>query len=123
MMEYSPAGPFVFDTWFKLQRRYRRWREKRREAILARARHNENARRPFEEQFDLVLRASDCTDSDYEDESESEDESIKEIRGRKDSMTQQVADERDDRSISTDMSLKSQLMTTPLLKKNQRNTE
>ena len=123
MMEYSPVGPFVFDTWFKLQRRYRSWRENRREATLARARHNEDERRPFEEQFELVLRASDCTDSDYEEESESEDENITEIRGKEDSMTQQVADERDDRSISTDMSLKSQLMTTPLLKKNQRNTE
>ena len=38
-------------------------------------------------------------------------------------MAKQVADERDDRSISTDMSLKSQLMTTPLLKKNQGNIE
>ena len=116
-------GPFVFDTWFKLQRRYRRWRENRREATLARARHNEDEGRPFDEQFDLVLRASDCTDSDYEDESESEDESIKEIRGKEDSMKKQVADERHDWSSSTEMSLKSQLMTTPLLKKNQGNTE
>ena len=111
------------DTWFKLHRRYRRWRENRREAILARDRHNEDGRRPFEKQFGLVLRASDCTDSDYEDESESDDEGIKEIRGKEDSMTKQVADERDDWSSSTEMSLKSQLMTTPLLKKNQGNTE
>ena len=59
----------------------------------------------------------------YKDESESDDDTVKEIRGKVDSMAKQVADERDDRSISTDMSLKSQLMTTPLLKKNQRNTE
>ena len=66
MMEYSPVGPFVFDTWFKFRRRYRSWRENRREATLARARHNEDGRRPFEEQFDLVLRASDCTASDLQ---------------------------------------------------------
>ena len=117
MMEYSPVGPFVFDTWFKLQRKYRRWKESRREATLARPRDNEDGRRPFEEQFDLVLRASDCTDSDYEDESESDDDTVKEIGGKK------VADERDDRSSSTDVPLKSHLMTTPLLKKNQGNSE
>ena len=117
MMEYSPVGPFVFDTWFKLQRRYRRWKESRREATLAKPRDNEDGRRPFQEQFDLVLRGSDCTDSDYEDESESDDDTVKEIGGKK------VADERDDRSSSTDVPLKSHLMTTPLLKKNQGNTE
>ena len=48
-LEYSPVGPFVFDTWFKLRRRYRRWREKRREAALDSERHEQDERVPYEE--------------------------------------------------------------------------
>ena len=54
MMEYSQVGPLVFDTWFKLQRRYRRWRENRREATLARTRHRANVNKPSEEKCSLI---------------------------------------------------------------------
>ena len=126
MMEYSPVGPFVFDTWFKLQQRYRRWRENRREATLARAMHNADGRGPCEEQFDLVLRASDCTDSEYEGESESSDDNVKEtsdhLQGGDMTMTKQASDERCDWSCLVEGSLSSEL-TTPLVKKIQGNTE
>ena len=122
MMEYSPVGPFVFDTWFKLQQRYRRWRENRREAALARASHDADGRGPCKEQFDLVLRASDCTDSEYEDESESDDDNAKEttsdhLQGGDMTMTKQTSGDRDDWSGPVDISnsLSSEL-STPLLK-------
>ena len=127
MMEYSPVGPFVFDTCFKLQRRYRRWREKRRETILAKVTHmdmNMNVRAPFVEQFDLVLRASDCTDSDYEDESESDDDSMKETSDhlQEGDGTKEASGEKDDQSVPEYMSLNNTL-TAPLLNKIQGNAE
>ena len=126
MMEYSPVGPFVFDTWFKLQRRYRRWRENRREAALARASHDADGRGPCEEQFDLVLRASDCTNSDYDEESESDDDDVKETtsdhQGDDETMTKQASGDRDDWSNIVDVSLSSEL-TAPLLKKMQETTQ
>ena len=127
VMEYSPVGPFVFDTWFKLQRRYRRWRENRREAALARASHDADERGPCEGQFDLVLRASDCTDSEYEDESESDDDNVKEttsehLQGGDETMTKQTSGDKDDWSGSVDVSLSTGL-TDPLLKKTQGNTQ
>ena len=125
MMEYSPVGPFVIDTWFKLQRRYRRWREKRREAILAK--HMDmtmNVRAPFVEQFDLVLRASDCTDSDYEDESESDDDRMKETSDyvQESDGTKEASGEKDDQSVPEYMSLNN-ILTAPLLNKIQGNAE
>ena len=126
MMEYSPVGPFVFDTWFKLQRRYRRWRENRREATLARARHNEDEGRPFDEQFDLVLRASDCTDSDYEDESESDEDNIKETcgyqKGCDKTTTKQVSVKKDHQTGPVDVPLSSSLIS-PLLRKAQESAQ
>ena len=127
VMEYSPVGPFVFDTWFKLQQRYRRWREDRREAALARASHEADGKRLCEEQFDLVLRASDCTDSEYEDESESDDDNVKEttsdcLHRGDETMTKQASADRNDWSSPVEVSLSSEL-TTPLLKKVQQNTE
>ena len=127
MMEYSPVGPFVFDTWFKLQRRYRRWRENRREAALARARHDADGRGPCEEQFDLVLRASDCTESDYEDESESDDDNVKEttsdyLQWGDETMTKQASGDRNDWSSPVEVSLSSEL-TTPLMRKIHGNTD
>ena len=120
MMEYSPVGPFVFDTWFKLQKRYRRWRENRREATLARARQNEDEGRPFDEQFDLVLRASDCTDSDYEDESESDDDTVRETCGNREgcdkTQTEQVYVEKDYQRGHVSLSSS---LTSPLLRKAQ----
>ena len=126
MMEYSPVGPFVFDTWFKLQRRYRRWRENRREATLARARHNEDEGRPFDEQFDLVLRASDCTDSDCEDESESDDDTVREPCGNREgcdkTTTKQVSVKKDHQTGPVDVSLSNSL-TSPLLRKAQESAQ
>ena len=127
VMEYSPVGPFVFDTWFKVQRRYRMWREDRREAALARASHKADGKRLCEEQFDLVLRASDCTDSEYEDESESDDDNVKEttsdyLQRGDETMTKQASADRNDWSSPVEVSLSSEL-TTPLLKKVQQNTE
>ena len=127
MMEYYPVGPFVFETWFKLQRRYRRCREKRREAILAKVTHmdmNMNVRAPFVEQFDLVLRASDCTDSDYEDESESDDDSMKDTSDhmQEGDGTKEASGEKDDQSVPEYMSLNNTL-TAPLLNKIQGNAE
>ena len=120
MMEYSPVGPFVFDTWFKLQQRYRRWRENRIEAALARMRYDADGKRPCEGQFDLVLRSSDCTDSDYDDESESDDGSIQEttsdhLLGGDETVATQVSGGRE-------VSLGSGL-TAPLLKTVQGNTQ
>ena len=127
MMEYSPVGPFVFDTWYNLKRRYRRWRENRREAALDRAREDADRKEPHEEQIDLVLRASDCTDSDYEDESESDDDSILQTAGDGQlgcdtTVTKQPSSQREDWSSPADTSLSSQL-NIPLLKKVQGNTE
>lgn len=66
-LEYTPLGVCLIDTRFKLRRRYRRWREERKEALRLR---NEN--RPKGDsgtsecpcELELVLRASDCQDSD-----------------------------------------------------------
>ena len=119
MMEYSPVGPFVFDTWFKLQRRYRRWRENRREATLARTRHRANVNKPSEEKCSLILRASDCRDSDYEDESESDDDSTMDTTSDKQlehhmPSTKQGSGERDNWSGTAGMPVNSGL-ATPLV--------
>ena len=118
MLEYSPVGPFVSDTWFKLRLRYGRWRENRREAALARERHEGNERVPCEEQFDLILRASDC--KDYED-SESNDESTYETRNDQlqegnETMIKLACDEGDVGSRPVGRSPSSEL-TVPLLRK------
>ena len=118
VLEYSPLGPFIFDTWFKLRQKYRRRREKRREAALAKKRNKSEEGVPCEEQFDLVLRASDCKDSDYEN-SESDDESMKETRSDHQdnkTMTKQACDERDigNRPVG---SSPSRGLTAPLLRK------
>ena len=115
VMEYSPVGPFVFDSWFKLQQRYRRWRENRREAALARASHDADERGPCEGQFDLVLRATDCTDSEYEDESESDDDNVKEttsdyLQRGDETMTKQASADRNDWSSPVEVSLSSELL-------------
>ena len=75
-LEYTPLGVWLIDTRFKLRRRYRRWREERKEALRLR---NEN--RPKGDsgtpecpcELELVLRASDCRDSDSSDSSSSSD--------------------------------------------------
>ena len=92
--------------------------------MLARGRQEaDNA--PGEDQFDLVLRASDCTDSDYEDESESDDDSMKETtrnnqQGGDMTMNKQVSAEKDNWT-APDVSLRSTL-TAPLLKNIQGST-
>ena len=78
-----------------------------------------------EEQFDLILRASDCTDSDYED-SESCDESTNETRSDhlqegNETMPKQAFDKGDNESSPADVSLSSGLKT-PLLRKISKST-
>ena len=93
--------------------------------MLAIAREDTDRKEPHEEQFDLVLRASDCTDSDYEDESDSVDEGLMETRDHlrgDETTTNQASGERDDCSSPVDTSLSSQL-NTPLLKTIQGKTE
>ena len=119
MMEYSPVGPFVFDTWFKLQRRYRRWRENRREATLVRAKNNMDVNKSSGEKCVLILRASDCRDSDYDDESDSDDDSTMDTTSDKqleDHMpsTKQGSGQRDNWSSTAGMPLNSGL-ATPLV--------
>ena len=117
ILEYSPVGPFAFDTWFKLRRKYRRWREKRREAALAREWHIAEGTECHERHFDLILRALDCTDSDFED-SESDEDSVKETPSdHVQEVNEALINGRDWSSTSpVNYSLSSQL-TTPLLRK------
>ena len=114
-LEYSPVGPFIFDNWFKLRRRYRRWREKRREAVLARKWHIAEGTERHERHFDLVLRASDCTDSDYEDSESNEDSVTETPSDHVQEVNEALTNERDC-SSSVDVPLSSGL-TTPLLRK------
>ena len=75
-LEYTPLGVWLIDTRFKLRRRYRRWREERKEAL-----HLRNENRPKGDsgtpecpcELELVFRAPDCRDSDSSDSSSSSD--------------------------------------------------
>ena len=116
ILEYSPAGPFIFDTWFKLRQKYRRWREKRREAVLNREMYKGDERVPCKEQVHLVLRASDCKDSDYEDsdtDRDSEETLSDHLEDATETTTTQASNE--DYGSPVDVSLSSGL-TTPLLR-------
>ena len=74
-LEYTPLGLCLIDTRFNLRRKYRRWREERKEAQRLR---NENSQDgdpgPPAVQHELVLRASDCRDSDSYDSTDSDSE-------------------------------------------------
>ena len=125
ILEYSPVGPRVFETWFKLRRRYKRWREKRREAALDRQQQERDGTWSFEQQFDLVLRASDCKDSDYEDsesEEDTEKDSLNNHQETNETMIKQSSHEQEDWNSPADVSLSSGL-TAPLLRKTHGNTQ
>lgn len=74
-LEYTPLGQCLIDMRFNLRRKYRRWREERKEALRLR---NESS--PDGDpgalgvQYELVLSASNCRDSDSNDSTDSDSE-------------------------------------------------
>ena len=81
-LEYTPLGQWLIDTRYKLRRRYRRWKEERREAQLLRRKNSqEDDAVPLGVPYELVLRASDCRDSDSTDSIDSDSDDGHGING------------------------------------------